>query len=110
MLQKGQGIDIVQEVGGIKSVDEAMPLEDAKNTLAKKLVVCADTETENEETVLKLKQMFLECEGNTPVVFSVKENDSVRNFYTDYKITINDDLIKNVRKLIGDNAVLFSTI
>jgi hypothetical protein len=54
--------------------------------------------------------MFLEYEGNIPVVFSVKEDETVRNFYTDYKITINDDLINNVRGLIGDNAVLFSTI
>jgi len=91
-------------------VDEAMPLENAKNTMAKKLVVCADIETETEDTVIKLKQVFLQNEGNTPVVFSVKENDLTRNFITDYKISINDELLNNIKELIGDNSILYSTI
>lgn len=54
--------------------------------------------------------MFIENEGNIPVIISVREEGDVRNFYTDYKININDNLLIGIRDLIGDNAVLYSTI
>lgn len=91
-------------------VDEAIPLEEAKTSMAKKFVVRADVENENEETVLLLKKMFIENEGNIPVVISVREAGEVRNFLTDYKININDNFLSGVKELIGDNAVLYSTI
>jgi DNA polymerase-3 subunit alpha len=89
-------------------IDEAMPLSDAKTSLTKNLVLYLDDEIHTEETVDKLKQMFEQHSGQTPVYVSVKENGDEKRFYlNDYKIKLDNGFSDELIELMGTEYVRF---
>ena len=81
MLQKGQGIDIVQEVGGIKSVDEAMPLLEKKldKTHLERLL-----KIKNNDALLKIVNAIAMCDPDSVFINTGSEED--RQFIRDLSL------------------------
>ncbi len=89
-------------------IDEAFYLNEAKNKLTKKLVVCTNTKSHDVNTISELKKTFGKYEGITPVIISVKDNGSTRNFYLDYQISLNDELVEELSGIIGKESIIYS--
>ncbi|RMD47936.1 MAG: DNA polymerase III subunit alpha, partial [Ignavibacteria bacterium] len=90
-------------------VEEAFSLADAKKNLTKKLCIELVSNKNDVEDVVKLKNTFENYDGNIPVVVVVRQNGTRRNFFTDYKISLKDELIKEVSDIIGDENIFYLT-
>ncbi len=89
-------------------INEAFPLEEAKNKLTKRVILCTNIKNHNEETISGLKKVLVQNEGITPVIVSVKDNGSNRNFYLDYQISLNDEIIEEIGKILGKESIIYS--
>ena len=87
--------------------DEAMPLEEAKNKLTKKVHLLLNAEVHTEKEIEELQKIFQENEGITPVYVGVSQNGTRRDFIIDFKIKVNDKLLTDIANLIGENAIQF---
>lgn len=90
-------------------VDEAMPLDEARGKLTKKLLLYTHVEKHNQETITRLKGILENHPGSVPVILCVRNNGKLRDFYLDYKVELNNILIEKISKLLGENSIRFST-
>lgn len=90
-------------------VDEVMPLEDAKYKLTKKLIIYADPDKHDSESIVKLKKILENFSGQIPVFLCYSANGSYRNFFLDYKVKITSELIADLTALLGDKFIRYVT-
>jgi len=90
-------------------VEEASSLADAKMNLTKKLCIELHSDKNNPADVAELRSLFDEYSGSVPVVVVVRNNGSRRNFYTDYKVSINEELIEKIVKKLGEENIIYLT-
>ncbi|MBU1098478.1 MAG: DNA polymerase III subunit alpha [Bacteroidetes bacterium] len=91
-------------------VDEAFPLSEARQKMTKKLILIIDAKKHNDETVSHLKTLLEQYEGNIPVFLCVHNNGTLREFYLEYKVSLNDELIKKLTELLTDQGIRYSVI
>lgn len=90
-------------------VDEAISLDVAKNKLTKKIGIILDSSLHDVYVINLIKIIMEENEGNVPVLVNVKENGSQREFAIDYKVNLSDSFVESIKKLLGDDSLLFFT-
>ncbi len=89
--------------------EEAISLDEAKSRLTKKLCVEFYSGKNSEEDVRQLRELLEQYPGNTPVVIVVRNNGSRRNFYTDYKIDMQPEIISKLNDRIGEENIVYLT-
>lgn len=90
-------------------VDEVISLDHAKNKLTKRVGIILDSSLHDEYVVNMMKLIMEENEGNIPVLVCVKDNGSQREFAIDYKVNLSDSFVESIKKLLGDDSLLFFT-
>ncbi|MDD3557070.1 MAG: DNA polymerase III subunit alpha [Melioribacteraceae bacterium] len=90
--------------------EEIIPLEEARDKLTKRIGIYLHSDSHNESTVITLKELFEKHEGETPVFIRVVDNGLKRDFHIPDKVKISDEFLKNVTKIVGEEAYKFSTI
>lgn len=90
-------------------VDEAISLDVAKSKLTKKIGIILDSSLHDEYVINLIKIIMEENEGNIPVLVNIKENGSQREFAIDYKVNLSDSFVESIKKLLGDDSLLFFT-
>ncbi len=85
-------------------VEETMPLEGAYKKLAKRLAINLDEDIHNEKHIDKLKEIIMSHDGSIPLAVSIKTNSTIREFYTNHKVTLSDDLLENLKSELGEES------
>ncbi|MEW6702098.1 MAG: DNA polymerase III subunit alpha, partial [Bacteroidota bacterium] len=88
-------------------VDEAIHLDDVKQKLTKKIGIIFDQAAHNPSVVSEIKKLMEEHEGTTPVLICIKDDGIIREFHTTYKISFKPDFISKVKKILGDESVVY---
>jgi len=88
-------------------VDEAYPLNEVKQKFTKRIGLILDSTIHQVNLVTTIKQIMEEYEGTIPVIVCVKENGSMREFHINYKISLNSEFISKVKKLLGEESVVY---
>ncbi len=88
-------------------VDEAMPLDEARKKLTKRIGILVDSAIHNAEMISQIKKMFEENEGSLPVLVGLKEEGITREFFINSKISLNPDFIAKLQKLLGEESVVY---
>jgi len=89
--------------------EEAMPLSEAKGKLTKKIMLVLSEVVHSETIVSEIKSILERHNGTIPVYIRVSNHSNVRDFYTNLKISLNDDLIAELQNLIGEDGINFVT-
>lgn len=90
-------------------VEEAVPLEEAKDKLTKKMILYADEEVHDVETIKSLRSLLDNHDGSIQLYMSVAMPDGARNFYLDHKIKLSDELISGVQNILGEDSIKYIT-
>ncbi|MCX7797892.1 MAG: DNA polymerase III subunit alpha [Melioribacter sp.] len=89
-------------------VEEAYPLSDVRNKFTKRLGLILDSNVHSIEVVDKIKELVEVFEGDIPVLVCIKDNGNIREFVIDYKVSLTDEFIDRLKKVVGiDNIQLF---
>ena len=91
-------------------IDEVMPLSEAKRKLSKRVMIYLHSDTHSPEDILKLKSLLENENGNVPVIIRVVDLGSKRNFIIDKRITISDETVEQMKKILGDEAIRYSVM
>lgn len=90
-------------------VDEAVSLEEVKNKLTKRLGIMLDSSQHDEYVIAHIQTMIEENPGNIPVIISVKENGNTREFAIDFSVNLSNNFVDSLKKLLGDDSLIFLT-
>jgi DNA polymerase-3 subunit alpha len=88
-------------------VDEAYSLGEVKQKLTKRIGLILDISIHNEKMIPELKQLMEEYEGSLPVTICLKENGINREFHINYKISLSSEFIPKIKKLLGEESILY---
>lgn len=88
-------------------VDEAIHLDDVKQKLTKRIGIIIDSSVHDKSKISEIKKMIDEHEGNMPVLVCLKEEGLVREFHINHKISFDSDFIPQIKKLLGEESVLY---
>jgi len=91
-------------------VEEAIPLDEAKFKLTKKLALIIDQKIHTEETIESLKNILEEHSGSLPIVLRLKQNGSTKDYYLDYKIELSEELLNKLTDHLGEEYVMYSVV
>lgn len=91
-------------------VQEIISLADSLMKLTKKIVVELDENIHNNSTIIELKNIFENNNGDIPVYLRVKETKVNREFAIDFKVNPSRDLIDKIINISGENSISISTI
>jgi DNA polymerase-3 subunit alpha len=90
-------------------VDEVVSLDNVKSKLAKRIGIILDSNLHDPYVVTHLQLLMEENQGNIPVLVCIKENGSQREFFVEYKINLTDSFVESVKKLLGDDSLIYFT-
>jgi DNA polymerase III subunit alpha len=88
-------------------VDEAFSLDEVKQKLTKRIGIILDGSTHNETMVFEIKRLMEENEGSMPVSICLKDNGNQREFHINYKISLSSEFIPKIKKLLGEESVVY---
>ena len=91
------------------NAEDVMSLREAREQLTKKLVAIIHKELHGKEIVGKLYEIVAEHHGNIPFYILLAENGTRRNFLTEMKVKLSDELIEKLNDLLGENSLRFIT-
>ena len=89
--------------------DNVMSLTEAREQLTKKLVIIVHKEIHKPEIIGKLHEVLSKYRGGIPVYILLADNGNRRNFLTELKVNLTDDLIEKLNVLLGENSLRFVT-
>ena len=90
-------------------VDEAVSLDLAKNKLTKRIGIILDTSLHDEYVINLIKMIMEENEGKIPVLVNIKDNGTSREFAIEYKVNLSDSFVESIKKLLGDDSLIYFT-
>ena len=88
-------------------VDEALSLDDAKQKLTKRIGIIVDDSMHNQSVIAEIKKLMEEYEGSMPVLLCLKVDGLNREFHINYKISFNSEFIPEIKKLLGEESVVY---
>jgi DNA polymerase-3 subunit alpha len=88
-------------------VEEVCSLDKVKQKLTKRIGVILDRSIHVENVIGEIKKLMEEYEGSIPVSVCLKENGITREFYITYKIALDSDFIPKIKKLLGEESVVY---
>jgi DNA polymerase-3 subunit alpha len=87
-------------------VNEVMPLEKAKEKLAKGIVLTVDINELREQMIVQLREVMERHKGNCPCFFRVRDAKSVKIFQsTKFNVEPTDQFLEAVRQVLGPGSV-----
>ncbi|MCF8305698.1 MAG: DNA polymerase III subunit alpha [Ignavibacteriales bacterium] len=90
-------------------VDEAYSLENLRYKLTKSLIIFLDPKIHNRDTIIKLQGIFDFHNGEFPIYAMLKNNGDYVQFYLqDMKVDLSDNLLGEIRNLLGEDSLLLS--
>ena len=89
--------------------EEAIPLAGVKEKLTKKISLLLDDDVHTPETINELKSILEKHEGTIPVYIRVKGSSALRDFFTTYKVKLDDELIDELQHLTGEDNIEYHT-
>jgi DNA polymerase-3 subunit alpha len=100
-LNKQAGDEAAEEL----IVEQILPLDKARETLVKKIVVKVPTAGLESELAQKLKDLLVQYAGPCPVLFLL-HTPTQGDYYLEpeLKVKISPDLLEEVTKLLGENS------
>ena len=63
--------------------------------------------TNQSNTVTEIKKLIEENEGSIPVLICLRDNGVIREFHINYKISFNSEFIPKVKKLLGEESIVY---
>jgi DNA polymerase-3 subunit alpha len=90
-------------------VDEAISLDAVKSKLTKRIGIILDSSLHDEYVINLIKMLMEENEGKIPVLICVKDNGSIREFAIDNKVNLTETFIESIKKLLGDESLIYFT-
>jgi DNA polymerase-3 subunit alpha len=86
-------------------VDEILPLEKARESLVRKIVIRVSTAGLEEPLIARLKNLLEENKGQCPIQFTLR-TPSHGDFSMDpnLKVKLNGDLLQELKGLLGENS------
>ena len=88
-------------------VDDAIPLDEVKQKLTKRIGIIFDHSIHKPELVSEIKNILEVNEGNMPILICLKENGAVREFHVNYKISFNSEFLNKIIKLLGRDSIIY---
>jgi DNA polymerase III subunit alpha len=88
-------------------VEEAYSLDDVKQKLTKRIGLILDSSIHNDKMIAEIRQLMEECEGSMPVTICLKDDGINREFHINYKISLNSEFIPKIKKLLGEESILY---
>jgi len=88
-------------------VNKVIPMENAREELARSVRIKIDKEKIGIEKLSELKKVLIKHEGNCPVFLYVGENGSKGKLYSlsNNRIKLSDDFLLEIRNLFGNDSV-----
>lgn len=90
-------------------VDEALPLDDARKKLTKRIGITIDASIHTEEHINQFSELIDKYDGNIPVLVCMRENSNKREFSLENKVRLDDGFVQEVKKIFGDESLEFFT-
>ncbi len=92
-------------------IENVIPLSEAKNQLTKSIRIKLDYNNHDENTIVKLEQIFKKYSGNIPVVLQIQNGSTrPRLFYVQkYRINISSEIVKELIDLLDEDSLLYCT-
>lgn len=88
-------------------VDEALSLDDVKQKLTKRIGVIVDDSIHDISVIAEIKKLMEEHEGSMPVLVCLKADGNNREFHINYKISFSSEFISKIKKLLGEESVVY---
>lgn len=88
-------------------VDEALNLDDVKQKLTKRIGVIVDDSIHDRSIITEIKKLMEEYEGSMPVLVCLKVDGINREFHINYKISFSSEFIPKIKKLLGEESVVY---
>ncbi|MHB8906406.1 MAG: DNA polymerase III subunit alpha [Melioribacteraceae bacterium] len=88
-------------------VDEALSLDDVKQKLTKRIGIIVDTSLHDRSKISDVKKLMEEYDGSMPVLVCLREEGINREFHINYKISFNSEFIPKIKKLLGEESVVY---
>ncbi len=88
-------------------VDEAFSLDEVKQKLTKRIAIIFDNSMHRPEMISEIKNLMEDYEGNTPVLVCLKDDLSMREFHTSFKISLSSEFIPKVKNILGEESILY---
>ncbi len=89
--------------------NNVMSLSEAREQLTKKLLIIIQKEIHKSEIIGKLHEVLKDYSGSIPVYILLTDNGNRRNFLTELKVALTEDLIEKLNVLLGENSIRFVT-
>ena len=89
--------------------EEVIPLASVKEKLTKKISLLLDENIHSADIIEKLKIILNKYEGSIPLYVRVKGSSLMRDFFTAYKVKLNDELIDELQHLTGEDNIEYHT-
>ncbi|HOI30930.1 MAG TPA: DNA polymerase III subunit alpha [Melioribacteraceae bacterium] len=90
-------------------VDEAISLDNVKSKLTKRIGIILDSSLHDEYVINLIKMIMEENQGSIPVLVCVRDIGSSREFAVDFKVNPTDAFVDSIKKLLGDESLVYFT-
>jgi DNA polymerase-3 subunit alpha len=91
-------------------VNEVVPMERVREKFTKSVILSMNLRDLKEDTIIKLKHLMEQHEGNCSCYLTVMEADTVRRFHTrKFNVEPSDAFLGEAKKLLGDQSVRFTS-
>ena len=90
--------------------DDIMPIQEARKKFTSAIEICLKTAGLEENTLKSLKEILAEHPGNTPVYLNFIDPNGKKQkmlINNDIKVRAEEELIKEIEKIVGSDAVSF---
>jgi DNA polymerase-3 subunit alpha len=91
-------------------VDSVYSLDIVKEKFTKGIGIILDRSIHADNVIAEIKKLMENNEGSIPVSICLKENGITREFYVAYKIALDSEFIPKIKKLLGDESVVYFAV
>jgi DNA polymerase-3 subunit alpha len=92
-------------------IENAIPLDKVSEELTNSIKLTLDSEKFDGQIISEIKRIFEKHSGTVPVIIQVNSNGTTQRsfFIKEYRVKVDDQLIKSIADLIGSDSILLCT-